>query len=1124
MESIDVLFVRVYVNAGYSRLMFVACKLVVCVVMVTEVILMWFWYSKTMKSTAYSNNELVLSNICACYFQDTNVSLNIREHWPILYCLLAEVSISLGILYLFVKKLKGFITGIDPVVPASALTPGPSPVLMPTSGHHRSSTYTTTYTRTTTTVDHPTRARNLSSFVFIFIFVFVFVNISLNDVANKTNVAPDELTHGHPSVAMHEKAFTIEQMAGNQRLSELVEHNVHGHTNNKFQQGQDDNTVRKSVSAVSKHIQTTPRSSVANELRNPTHKSADTLSHHPWNAIQGDGQDRKQNNDEQQSPNLYPHSNYSSHIQHQHTSNPTSANMSILPSYLELTPYNSEKQKQDQHTTVESERPPLHNNEHPMTHEHASSYVIPMKGTHLEPANIHPPLQDHLSGLSLSRVSFEMIMQNQHINDQLRFTRTHSDGISLPLKKKRKSLFGRTTNENEEFQTLKRGEKSRNKLVDIMGVANAREKTVTKRLITDVKHANDIIKVMRKASLLVSLSVVVTFILLGGTFADMVLLLFVPIDLLVSGIAILFLFQIPTFTKVYKILAYVDSQKNKATRHNMAIIEEYKRKTEYLRQTSVSVASTNVALLKDRTSVVNDNTNNNDNNNNNNNNTNIISPNLSAVSNSGEKHGSVHTNFHTTNAMFRPFLSSVLSTPANETTKSIIEPANERDKGLHTTQAHSNKKPSFEMVIEHHSKAPLSTYNEQMVIDEELLENAFTEVDLAPSERATSNIVIDYNNEQSKNKKEKRDGTGGLQNNATRPQQNLLFADAKSIPFEEDRSSQLASVEQENKDSVCDVKPYSKDPTIERHSEELLTNRHNEKTSESYGNKKYSQGLGLQIPTKSYEKADTDNIANNLPILPLDNNYSVASHASVDGIDEEESLAYPHRNHHTSVNDSQKFHSSNLSHATGDIRDAPSLKKAETISLNESDNASQQFKRKKLICFVCTLSNCKQKMRQDGNVKDELSLGSVWQIVSANNNNSRQYLDIESKPLTPSHGNNVFGHNASETNLLSNPSNRPSSTFDNPSGINLPRTNDSNAAFTDPLDNNTGVSTSNLKNTNDNANQKVLTIDRDQKPTTLTNNGNSNNTLRERSNYNRDGPFHEANVSESFSNKKNDKT
>jgi len=101
----------------------------------------------------------------------------------------------------------------------------------------------------------------------------------------------------------------------------------------------------------------------------------------------------------------------------------------------------------------------------------------------------------------------------------------------------------RLKKENER----KKGEKSREKLADIMGITPG-----SKRLTTDVKHAKDMIKVMRKTSLLVSMNLVVTFVLLGGAFIDMVFLWFTPIDLLVSAICTLFLFQVPTFNKVYR--------------------------------------------------------------------------------------------------------------------------------------------------------------------------------------------------------------------------------------------------------------------------------------------------------------------------------------------------------------------------------------------------------------------------------------------------------------------------------------------------------------------------------------------------------------------------------------------
>jgi len=103
--------------------------------------------------------------------------------------------------------------------------------------------------------------------------------------------------------------------------------------------------------------------------------------------------------------------------------------------------------------------------------------------------------------------------------------------------------------------TAKRNEKTRSKLTDILvGEPARREKVGTKRLTTDTKHADDMIKLMRKASLLGWVNITVTFILLGGTFADMVLFLFVPIDLLTSAICTLFMFQVPSFSRVYRMI------------------------------------------------------------------------------------------------------------------------------------------------------------------------------------------------------------------------------------------------------------------------------------------------------------------------------------------------------------------------------------------------------------------------------------------------------------------------------------------------------------------------------------------------------------------------------------------
>ncbi|ETO35845.1 hypothetical protein RFI_01218 [Reticulomyxa filosa] len=600
---------------------------------------------------------------------------------------------------------------------------------------------------------------------------------------------------------------------------------------------------------------------------------------------------------------------------------------------------------------------------HPNVLNHNNDHNSDNKNMSLDPKNVHEP---HISvALSLSRVSLDITAQ-QRASTDANIIKTAADITTVIFvmfadtaiqEEKKKKNTARDADDIEEEEDderqkkvtqLNKGKKSRDKLVTLMGVNAGRGKVTSgaTRVGSDSRHAHDIIKVMRKVSLLVSLNVVVTFILLGGAFADMVLLLYIPIDLLVSAICILFLFQVPSFNRAYKFVCrpferllcsfiakkefQVILQNNKAAKHNLAIIEEYRhRKLEYLKASRASQMTSNnhdslkpVIPLKDRTTHP----------------TNLTS--IIIASTTSDQHESEavakrkeqrHDSDSPSTASGMSKLNSSINSPFSvEIALSTLQTPNE------------NKVASQDITEAKNDTGTANNWN-----DEKSKPN-----DIGASKRITYgklSLPTLYSNRIADNDE--------LYNQQLIPKSESMDEDMH-IKRDDDNDANLSSIEdhittksnttisevKDTEDEHYDAKSDS-DPNHFRlntlasggrqPSQNDSVSIHDTRTgvNASTTNKTPLQGLALQIPVKSifgYEKT-------------------------------------------------QKY-----SHVMADIRDIPSLKQMETLSFGESDVASR-----KLILQTSSISCCfslfdetnsvdgRRASEYEGQPKDELSLGSA---------------------------------------------------------------------------------------------------------------------------------------------------
>ncbi|ETO08678.1 hypothetical protein RFI_28710 [Reticulomyxa filosa] len=948
------------------------------------------------------------------------------------------------------------------------------------------------------------------------------------------------------------KSRIAEEMAKTKSLeAEIeIEDETQDTTKTKRQSGKEN--ARNSMSHTTKYQYNTPRPSVVDDIRNPKKSNSPKMQSQP---LSGSPKGKE---------TLHAHFDNNVGIAH----------IPAASSYLELTPQNSEKERHNAissdvfNTTNANNNGNNNNNNNNYSNnnndQQGNNQPISTKGTFLDPKNAANQLElnDAPSvGLSLSKISLDMATQHQRVIAEMRANAGNGMCIySTTAKKKRKSFFGKILSDNEEEEedeeqmktasAMQRGEQSRNKLVDMLGVPGGREKA-TKRLITDNVHTliysvyvlyrmyntffvstytacmcHDSLKKKKKylytymcgfTYRLVSLHVLVTFLLLGGTFVDMVLLLFVPIDLLISAICMLFLFQIPAFSKAYRFLCrplektlcffvgreeyQLIRQKNKATKHNLAIIEEYKnRKSEYLKQVSLrssAVPSNAAELLKDR---IGDRGNE------------VVSTTGSNAVHNDDGDKQVHPSSHTNSMTSQPFLPFFLpihersgspdlmmideddnynelerkpAHPSNDAnqSKTIVSSNNTKDHltsihNVHTLQSDSSLPKDKELLVEEEEEEEEIIADDQDITSfhsanpQKIKINSVT-IDVNIMSRNTQKQAEEEENEkeeakenQEEEQEEEKKGTNQiqqLQKKATNQHQNVMHAASAvsnngtpiSLGEEQEQLDGFVMIKQEkNVDfMVC---WFKYDKGSEKEIPHAYRDEQKQQDNDNYGNKKQTQGLGLQIPIKlvtGHERLDVEAAGGGGggggggSVLQLTNDASGKSQPSMDGVDEEESLAYPGRNHQTPLTSSRNLkYSPNFSHV-GDVRDVPSLKKAETIYQMLYKN-KYIYKYIYIYLFIChsyyqmeihyivsfMFVGSHGQLGQDAHGKDELSLGSIWQPPAVTSvpeqhskNGSKSHSPTQpQKNSTEQHTANHLLTNRQATYVTSPSSNDPS--------------------------------------------------------------------------------------------------